>query len=210
VLKKTFWSKIYYICTDIKLCEEKCIFIDTFQINLYCMKNLSFVAIILASFSFLAFSSIALTSYEIADGYSVKFDGRGATGFFTGLEGDISFDANNLEASRIDVRVDASTISTGNGTKDKHARSDNWFDVENYPKITFRSDKFEKTATGYNVTGIFEVHGFKKSETIPFTFQDNIFVGNLTINRREYGIEGPFYSFTVSDEFEVSLRVPVK
>jgi polyisoprenoid-binding protein YceI len=174
------------------------------------MKNLTILALVLTSFSFVAFTSVVLNSYEIAEDYSIKFDGRGAAGTFSGLEGEIIFDENNLDASRINVSVDATTINTGNKTQDKHARSDKWFDTENYPKITFKSNKFEKTAAGYNVIGMFEVHGFKKSETIPFTFKDNIFEGNLTINRQEYGIEGPFFAFTVSDEFEVNLRVPVK
>lgn len=174
------------------------------------MKNLSLFAILFVSFSFVGFTSIALTSYEIAEDYSIKFDGRGATGTFSGLEGEIDFDENNLAAARINVSLDAATISTGNKTQDKHARGDKWFDVANYPKITFSSEKFEKTDNGYNVTGMFEIHGFKKSETIPFTFKDNVFEGNMIINRREYGIEGPFFAFAVSDEFELSLRVPVK
>lgn len=176
----------------------------------YFMKNLTLLALLLSSFSFIAFTSIALTSYEIAENYVVKFDGGGAEGTFSELAGDIVFDKNNLDASRINVSVDATTINTGNDTKDKHARGDSWFDVENYPNIKFTSKQFEKTADGYAVTGIFELHGFKKSETIPFTFKNNIFEGKVTINRQEYGIEGPFYAFTVSDEFEVSLRVPVK
>lgn len=174
------------------------------------MKNLTILAIILASFSFVAFTTVALNSYEIAEDYSIKFDGRGAAGTFSGLEGEIAFDENNLDASRINVSVDATTINTGNKTQDKHARGEKWFDTESYPKITFKSNKFEKTAVGYSVTGMFEVHGFKKSETIPFTFKDNVFAGKFTINRQEYGIEGPFFAFTVSDEFEVSLRVPVE
>lgn len=174
------------------------------------MKNLTLVAIIFASFSFIAFTSIALNSYKIAEDYSIKFDGGSIEGTFRGLEGEIVFDVDNLSAARFNVSVDASTISTGNKTKDKHARGDSWLDVENYPKITFTSEKVEKTAEGYNVTGMFEVHGFKKSETIPFTFKDNVFNGNVTINRQEYGIEGPFLAFTVSNEFKVNLRVPVK
>ena len=173
------------------------------------MKNISLLTIILASFSLVAFTSLSLTSYEIADNYSIKFDGRGASGTFSGLEGEIVFDENNLDAARINVSVDAKTINTGNTTQDKHARGDKWFDVVSYPNITFKSEKFKKTAEGYKVTGMFEIHGFKKSETIPFTFEDNVFEGKIIINRHEYGIEGPFFAFTVSDEFEVNLRVPV-
>jgi len=173
------------------------------------MKNIIFLATLVAAVSFSAFTFTVVTSYKISDDYSIKFDGRGAAGTFTGLTGDIIFDEKNLSAAHIQVSVDATTISTGNATKDKHARGENWFDTKNYQKINFTSETFTKTTEGYAVTGIFEIHGFKKQETIPFTFKNNVFEGKVMINRQEYGIEGPFFSFTVSDEFEVSLRIPV-
>lgn len=173
------------------------------------MKKLSFAIILLAVLSISAFTFITINSYKISDNYSVKFDGRGAEGIFTGLMGEIVFDENNLVDSRIKVSVDATSINTGNSGKDKHARGKSWFYTEKYPKITFTSEKFEMTADGYAVTGMFEIRGMKKQETILFTFKDNVFLGTTTINRQEYGIEGPFIAFTVSDEFEVSLRIPV-
>lgn len=173
------------------------------------MKNLALLVLLVTTFSFSAFTFITVNSYKISDDYIVRFDGRGATGTFKGLIGDIVFNENKLAEARMKVSVDATTISTGNTTKDKHARGESWFDTKNYPKISFQSEKFTKTAEGYTVTGILEMHGFKKQESIPFTFKDNVFAGKVTINRQEYGIEGPFFAFTVSDEFEVSLRVPV-
>ena len=173
------------------------------------MKNINTLLLILTVFTFSAFTFDIINSYKISDNYSIKFDGRGATGTFEGLTGEIIFDENNLQDSRMKVNIDATTISTGSDLKDKHARGKSWFDTEKFPKITFQSEKFSKTTEGFTVIGMFEIHGFKKQETIPFTFQDDVFEGTFSINRQEYGIEGPFFSFTVSDEFDVSLRVPV-
>lgn len=157
-----------------------------------------------------AFTGQYLNSYQISEDYTIKFDGRGASGTFSGLQGDIIFDANQLEAARINVKVDASTISTGNKTKDKHARGESWFDVENYPEISFRSQSFNKTAEGYSVAGTLKMHGTEKSVTIPFNFTDNVFTGKFSVNREEYGIEGPFFGFTVAVDFAIELRVPVQ
>ncbi|MEM9991716.1 MAG: YceI family protein, partial [Bacteroidota bacterium] len=151
--------------------------------------------------------------WTITEDYNIYFDGSGASGTFSGLEGTIQFEPNNLAASKIDVHVDASTISTGNGIKDKHARGDKWFDVENYPEIRFASEKFTKTDTGYEVIGVFELHGITQKHTIPFTFvktsSGGIFEGKTTINRYDYDIKGPLLAATVGRDFEVTIRVPV-
>ena len=153
----------------------------------------------------------ALESYTIAPDYAIRFDTRGAEGTFTGLTGTVVFDEDDLAGARFDVTVDATTISTGNATKDRHARGDNWFDVERYPEIGFESAAFAKTADGYAVTGSLEMHGVEREVTIPFTFEDDVFAGALTVDREDYGIDGPFLiGGTVGDEVAITLRVPVE
>ena len=171
------------------------------------MKNLLLLAV---AFLGLSFTYHAVSAWQIAEDYVIKFDGRGATGTFSELTGEIIFDENDLANSRINVSVKTATIETGNNTKNKHARGESWFDAETYPTIGFTSEKFTKTATGYTVTGIFNMHGVEKQETILFTFENNIFNGKVTIDRQEYGIEGPFLAFTVADDFAVEIRVPVR
>ena len=153
-------------------------------------------------------------SWNITDDYSVRFSGRGAEGTFKGLQGSIAFDPTNLANARMDVSVDVKTISTGNNTKNKHARGDSWFDAEKYPQIKFRSKRFVSTGDSYQVTGDLTLHGTTKEVQIPFSFEESnsggIFIGQFKIDREEYGIKGPLVSFMVGDEFTVDLRVPVQ
>ena len=151
----------------------------------------------------------SLQNWKISDDYSIKFSGNGAEGTFSKLTGTIVFDPQQLDQSNFDVLVDASTIDTGNKTKDKHARGSSWFDVEKYPNIGFKSSSFKRTADGYDVTGILDLHGVKKEITIPFTFSDSVFEGKFMVNRDEFEITGPFFGFVVGDEFDVVLKVPV-
>ncbi|MEL6275211.1 MAG: YceI family protein, partial [Bacteroidota bacterium] len=129
------------------------------------------------------------------------------------LKGEIIFDPSNLAASSMNVSVDVATISTGNKTKDKHARGKNWFDVENYPQISFQSASFEQTDSGYAVKGTLSLHGVNKQVSIPFTFDatsnGGLFKGQLTVNRKDYGIKGNFFGFSVGKEFTVDINVPV-
>ncbi len=172
-----------------------------------------FLGLSLIAFLALAFTPLYFSNWNISDNYNIRFSGRGADGTFSGLQGSISFDANNLANARMNVSVDVKTISTGNNTKNKHARGDSWFDAERYPKITFRSKQFRAKSEGYEVVGNLTLHGTTKEVTIPFTFTENeqggLFIGTFTVDRQEYGIEGPLLAFTVGDDFEIELRVPV-
>lgn len=162
----------------------------------------------------ITFAFTIWNTWSISDDYEVRFSGSGAEGTFHGLTGTIEFNPEQPEQARFDVSVDAATIETGNNTKNKHARGDNWFDVEQYPKIKFRSSQVTKAGDQYQMTGTLTLHGVEKEITFPFTFTDNgasgLFEGSFTVDREEFGIEGPFISFMVGDDFEVSLKVPVE
>ncbi|MEL6972549.1 MAG: YceI family protein [Bacteroidota bacterium] len=177
-------------------------------------KTIQLTGLVLVSTILFSFSSFYFSSWNISDDYNIRFSGRGADGTFSGLQGTINFDPANLANARMDVSVDVKTISTGNNTKNKHARGDSWFDAETYPKITFRSEQFRKKGQAYEVVGDLTLHGTTKEVTIPFTFTENtnggLFVGTFTVDRQEYGIEGPLLAFTVGDDFEIELRVPVR
>ncbi|MEM1216980.1 MAG: YceI family protein [Bacteroidota bacterium] len=168
------------------------------------------ISCLVLSLGLLSFTTQYLPSYQIAEDYSIQFSGRGANGTFSGLSGTIIFDPQNLATAKMDVSVDATTIETGNSLKDKHARGEDWFDVAQYPTITFASNSFSATdAKNYVVNGTLTLHGTARKVSIPFSFENNTFRGSITVNREDYGIDGPFISFTVADEFDVELVVPV-
>src|SRR5882762_2365010 len=142
-----------------------------------------------------AFTFIAAQTWQISDGYSIAFSSDDASGIFKGFKGTVAFDEQNPAASKFDVTIDVATINTGNGLQNKHAKSDEWFDVAKYPQIHFTSQKIVKAGTGYQVTGDLEVHGVKKAVTIPFTFvrtaKGGQFTGSFTVNRNDFKLGKP-------------------
>ena len=94
----------------------------------------------------------------------IKFDGGDPAGEFTGLKGTIQFDEKDLAGSKFDMTVDVAWINTGNGMKNTHAKSPNWFDAEQYPTIGFTSSSIKKTADGFETVGTLEMHGVKKED----------------------------------------------
>src|ERR1700689_2357898 len=67
-------------------------------------------------------------------------------GEFHKVSGTVDFDAANPAAARVDASIDVSTVSTRDQQRDADLRSANFFDVEKFPTITFKSTKV--TASG--------------------------------------------------------------
>lgn len=75
-------------------------------------------------------------------------------GRFTGLEGTLEGNPEDLTGAQISFTIDASTIHTNSEDRDNHLRSGDFFDTETYPNITFVStDIVKKGDAKYDITG---------------------------------------------------------
>ncbi|SDF32125.1 Polyisoprenoid-binding protein YceI [Dyadobacter soli] len=152
-----------------------------------------------------------ITGWRIAEGYQIRFDGKYAHGSFQKMEGNIRFDPAQPEESRFEVWVDVASIDTGIELKNKHARSDKWFDAEKYPRISFVSTSVSRTDTGFVVRGDLELKGIKKEVAIPFAFASEggqyAFYGKFKVKRGDFGIGK--LSGKESDSTAVEVSVPV-
>ncbi|MGC4021526.1 MAG: YceI family protein [Cyclobacteriaceae bacterium] len=155
-----------------------------------------------------AFTFIQSQDWKIGEGYSIKFEAGDPSGEFTGLKGSIKFDEKNLASSKFDVTIDAASINTGNGMKNTHAKSANWFDVEKYPTIAFTSSSISKTATGFEAKGTLDMHGVKKEIVLPFTFTNNTFAANFEVNRLDFKIDDGKHP-KMAPTLKISINVPV-
>lgn len=174
------------------------------------MKKLLYPALAAIVISASAFTAINSTNWKIKDDYSIKFTSKDPSGVFTKFKGNIVFDEKSLSTSKFDVAIDAASINTGNGMKNKKAKKEIFLDVEKYPEITFVSNKFSKTTNGYEVKGILALHGVTKEVTIPFTFTNNTFIGSFTVNRLDYNV-GPESGMAgkAAKELKIDISVPV-
>jgi len=74
-------------------------------------------------------------------------------GTFGDLEGVIEFDEAHPERSRVEARIGSASINTGAAQRDGHLRSPDFFDVERYPAVTFRSTAVEPRGDGWAIAG---------------------------------------------------------
>ncbi len=120
-------------------------------------------------------------------------------GRFREFSGAIQYDPDKIGNSSVTFTAKAESIDTGIDPRDKHLRSPDFFNVAQYPEITFKSTKVEKkSATEFVAHGDFTMHGVTKQIAIPFTLYGLLkdpwgktrlgIEGGLTINRQDYGI----------------------
>lgn len=79
----------------------------------------------------------------------------------------IEAENDSLKNATITFEGDASTISTGNTDRDNHLKSQDFFDVENHPKITFQSTNFNPQGT---LEGNLEIRGISKPIVLDVDF----------------------------------------
>lgn len=96
-----------------------------------------------------------------------------ALGSFREVSGTITFDPENVESSTLDVTINASSVDTNSKDRDDHLRSPDFLNAVEFPTITFKSTKVEKTGdrTGL-VTGDMTMLGVTKSVTLDVTWND--------------------------------------
>jgi len=93
------------------------------------------------------------------------------SGSFQKFDATIETEEDNFETSKINFTGDIDSITTGNADRDTHLLSADFFDAEQYPKITFASTAFKKINEGdYELTGDLTLHGVTKPVTLATEF----------------------------------------
>jgi polyisoprenoid-binding protein YceI len=102
-------------------------------------------------------------------GFSVRHAGISKVrGKFDVVSGTVEFDGENV--SSVTAVADASTFNSGNADRDAHVRSADFFDVENYPEITFESTEVRVDGDDVVIDGNLTIRG----ETRPVSFAGEI------------------------------------
>lgn len=116
------------------------------------------------------------------------------TGQFADYEGTIQYDPNDLAASVIKVKVKVDSIDTRDAKRDGHLKSPDFFDVAQFPEMTFVS----KSISTNSITGDLTIKGVTKEVTIPATISGPVVTpfgstviginATFSINRQDYGL----------------------
>jgi polyisoprenoid-binding protein YceI len=142
------------------------------------------------------------------------------TGDFQTYEGSLETVGESLDGGSITAVVNVDSINTNNGQRDGHLKSDDFFNAEAFPTITFKSTSIAKNGDKYAITGDLTIRDITQSVVF-----DAVHAGKLvgmggelrtgvqaiaTINRKSFGLSwGAMVEGVnvVSDNVEIILNV---
>lgn len=146
--------------------------------------------------------------------FVIKNFGIKTGGDFSGLTGFIKFNPANYAAAVFDVTVNANSIDTDNSLRDGHLKKADYFHVDKFKTLSFKSTKVVLSSTGgrFYMYGDLTIKGVTKPVEFGFsaTPKDGgfLFDGAFEINRRDFGVGGK--SISIGDNVTVSLSVFAK
>ena len=119
-------------------------------------------------------------------------------GRFLKWDGTLTLDEDDWSKSRVEVSIDAASITTNDEKRDAHLRSADFLDAAKFPKLTFKSTKVEAgKGDKLFVTGNLTIRDVTKAVTIeaeklgkakdPWGNNKIAFSGKVTIEREEFG-----------------------
>jgi polyisoprenoid-binding protein YceI len=143
-------------------------------------------------------------------------------GEFDRVKGTVEFDPANLSATKVDAIIEVGSVSTREPDRDTHLKSPDFFDVEKFPEMTFKSTKVVADGDGYKVTGDLTIHGVTKPVTLevdsvspeikdPWGFKRRGFSASTRVDRGDFGLvfnmplDGG--GFLVGDKVDITLDV---
>ena len=142
-------------------------------------------------------------------------------GRFGAVSGSIALAPGSTVPAAIEATIDASTIDTREAQRDAHLRSADFFDVERFPQLTYKSTRIEADGENFRVYGDLTLHGVTREVVLegefegrgadPWGGQRVSFGAQAKINRKDFGLSWNQALETggmlVSDEVRIELNV---
>jgi polyisoprenoid-binding protein YceI len=120
-------------------------------------------------------------------------------GKFAKFSGSIQFDPADLSKGTVNVEIDPTSVDTGDAQRDGHLKSGDFFEVEKFPKASFKSTKVVDKGEGkLQIVGDLTLRGVTKSVTLDASYEGSGkdpwggeragFTAVTSINRTDFGV----------------------
>jgi len=143
-------------------------------------------------------------------------------GHFRNFEGTLHIDEAQPKNSSVEAKIAVASIDTNLADRDAHLRSDDFFNAEQYPRITFRSTSIESAGRDhYKIAGDLTIRDVTKEVVLDTEFEGQIddpmgnrraaFTATTQISRKEFGVKWNQALETggmiVSDNVKITLHI---
>lgn len=153
------------------------------------------------------------------EGSAIRFSVKASValeGAFDKWDATLTFASTDASTGVLDIKVQAGSVNTGSWVKDSKLKSEDFFDVDRNPVITFLSTRIVQTGPDtFDVQGNFTIRGVTKSETLKLTVAgkgtgSGEIKGTMAFDRREFGMDSNIPFIKVADRVEVSVVLKAK
>ena len=150
---------------------------------------------------------------------AIKFDVESSVaivGKFDKWEATLTFTSPELSTAVLDIKIHAGTVDTGSGMKNGKLKSEDFFDVEKNPLITFHSEKAMQTGPDTVVfDGDFTIRGVTKQEKLTFAITGKgtgtgTLKGTMAFDRKQYGMNSGIPFIKIANRVEVTVNLKGK
>jgi polyisoprenoid-binding protein YceI len=142
-------------------------------------------------------------------------------GQFNKWSGTFELDDADPTRASIDVRIDAASIDTRDEKRDAHLRSPDFFDVEKFPELHFRSTGVERDGDDFIVRGDLTIHGVTRPIALaveslgqtkdPWGGERAGFSATASVNRKDFGLQWNLALETggvvVGEKIEIAIEI---
>jgi polyisoprenoid-binding protein YceI len=157
----------------------------------------------------------AITRAESSITFKVKAS-VAIQGTFDQWDATLTFTSPDVTTGVLDVKIQAATVDTGSGLKDRTLKGEDFFDVDQNPLITFKSTKIVQSGPNtFEVDGDFTIRGVTKSEKLTLAVSgkgtgSGEIKGTMAFDRREYGMNSGIPFIRIADRVEVTVALKAK
>lgn len=189
------------------------------------MKVTAFLfALGLAGASLTTTASAAVETYVIdpvhsAVGFNIRHFVAKVPGKFNEFSGTIAVDRANLENSSVEATIQTASVDTADQKRDAHLRDPDFFEVEKFPTMTFKSKSWRKTGEDtFDVVGDLTIKGITKEVVLKTTLlgfgegmqgaQLSGWEATTTVEKSDFALKGPaILSAALGDKVTITINV---
>jgi polyisoprenoid-binding protein YceI len=138
------------------------------------------------------------------------------TGNFDKWKSSMTFTSPDVSTAVLDIEIQADSVDTGSGMKNGKLKDKDFFDVKEFPTISFKSTSITQTgANTFDIPGTFTIRGVSKPETLQLTVSgagtgSGEVVGTMAFDRKDYGMNKNIPFMKIADRVEVTVELHAK
>jgi polyisoprenoid-binding protein YceI len=178
---------------------------------------LSLIALVLLTSPTFAQEQSAVPVFQITPVQStIKFDVEASVaieGTFDHWDASLTFSSPAVESAVFDVKIYADSVDTGSSLKNNKLKSQDFFDVQNNPFITFKSTKVLQTGPNtFELDGNFTIRGVTKPEKLALTISgkgtgQGTIQGTMAFDRKDYGMNSGIPFIKIANRVQVTVSL---